>query len=104
MSNTRSSPLKQRVPHSTNLTAKVGSTEPRRSAFSIGDRVRLSALGTSRCPRLANKVGFIVGLSVYVNSVAVLLDGNKSPRTIHGAYLEALMGHADELVLGTLEP
>ena len=75
-----------------------------KSDFSLGDRVRLSALGATRCPRLAGKTGIVVGRSMYVSSVAVLLDGNKSPITIHGAYLEALMGHADELVLGTLEP
>ena len=75
-----------------------------KSDFSLGDRVRLSALGATRCPRLAGKTGTVVGRSIYVSSVAVLLDGNKSPRTIHGAYLEALMGQADELVSATLEP
>lgn len=68
-----------------------------KSDFSLGDRVRLSALGAIRCPRLAGKTGTIVGRSVYVNSVAVLLDGNKTSRTIHGAYLEAVKGHVDEL-------
>ena len=75
-----------------------------KSEFSLGDRVRISALGAIRCPRLAGKTGTVVGRSIYVNSVAVLLDGNKSPRTIHGAYLEMLVGHTDELVLGALEP
>lgn len=71
-----------------------------KSDFSLGVRVRLSALGAIRCPRLAGKTGTVVGRSVYVNSVAVLLDGNKSPRTIHRTYLESLMGQADELALG----
>ena len=61
-----------------------------KSDFSLGDRVKLSALGEMRCQRLAGKTGTVVGRSVYVNSVAVLFDGNKSPSTIHGAYLEAL--------------
>ena len=91
MGNTRSGSLKQRFPRSTNLTAKVGSAEPRRSAFSIGDRVQMSALGTSRCPRLANKTGTIVGLSVYVNSVSVQFDGNKSQSTFHCDYLEVIL-------------
>ena len=46
--------------------------------FSLGDRVRLSALGAVRCPRLAGKVGTVIGRSVYVNSVAVVLDGTRS--------------------------
>jgi len=70
-----------------------------KSDFSPGDRVKLSALGEIRCPRLAGKTGTVVGRSIYVNSVAVLLDGNKSPRTIHGAYLEAVRGHVDERFL-----
>lgn len=70
-----------------------------KSDFSLGDRVRISALGAERCPRLAGKTGTVVGRSIYVNSVAVLLDGNKSPRTIHGAYLEAVGGLVDELIL-----
>jgi hypothetical protein len=60
------------------------------SDFSIGDRVQLSALGASRCPRLADKTGTIVGQSsIYVNCARVLLDGNKSPTTVHRDYLEA---------------
>jgi hypothetical protein len=72
--------------------------------FSLGDRVRLSALGALRCPRLAGKVGTVVGRSVYVNSVAVILDGTTSRRTIHCAYLEVLMDHPNERVHAPLEP
>ena len=62
------------------------------SDFSIGDRVQLSAFGASRCPRLADKTGTIVGQSsVYVNCARVLLDGNKSPTTVHRDYLEAIL-------------
>jgi len=75
-----------------------------KSDFSLGDRVRLSALGAIRCPRLAGRrTGTVVGRSIYVNSVAVLLDGNKSPGTIHGAYLETVPGHVDEQFLTALE-
>ena len=70
------------------------------SDFSLGDRVKLSALGAIRCPRLASKIGTVVGRSVYVNSVAVLLDGNKSPRTIHAAYLETVKHCSDVPFLG----
>ena len=72
--------------------------------FSLGDRVRLSALGAVRCPRLAGKIGTVVGRSVYVNSVVVILDGTKSRRTIHSAYLELLMEHLDGRVHVPLEP
>ena len=50
------------------------------------------------------KTGTVVGRSIYVSSVAVLLDGNKSPITIHGAYLEAVTGHVDEPFRRALEP
>jgi hypothetical protein len=59
--------------------------------FSIGDRVRLSGLGASRCPRLANKVGTIVGSSIYANSVSIRFDGNRSSSTLHGDYIEAII-------------
>jgi hypothetical protein len=64
-------------------------------ALSIGVRVRMSALGALRCSRLAEKTGTIVGGSVYVNSVSVLFDGNKSPTTIHREYVEALLPALD---------
>jgi hypothetical protein len=64
-------------------------------ALSIGVRVRMSALGALRCSRLAEKPGTIVGGSVYVNSVSVLFDGNKSPTTIHREYVEALLPALD---------
>jgi hypothetical protein len=62
-----------------------------KSQFSIGDRVQISALGASRCPRIADKTGTIVGRSVYVSCARVLLDGNKSPITVHRDYLEAIL-------------
>ena len=67
-----------------------------KSDFSLSDRVRLSALGKRRCPRLAGKTGTVVGRSIYVNSVAVLFDGNKVPRTIHGAYLQSTKENVDD--------
>ena len=60
------------------------------SDFSIGDRVRISALGTSRSPRLADRTGTIVGRGSYTNSFVVLLDGNKTTSTFHHDYLEAI--------------
>jgi hypothetical protein len=62
-----------------------------KSNFSIGDRVQMSALGTLRCPRHADKTGTIVGRSIYVNCARVLLDGNKSPISVHCDYLDAVL-------------
>ena len=59
--------------------------------FSIGDRVQMSVLGASRCPRHADKKGTIVGRSIYVNCARVLLDGNKSPISVHCGYLDAIL-------------
>lgn len=58
--------------------------------FSIGSRFRISALGAARCPRLANKLGTIVGKSNYPSSVSVLFDGNKSTSKLHRDYIERI--------------
>ena len=58
--------------------------------FSIGDRVRVSAAGATRSPRLADRTGIIVGRGVYKNSYVVLFDGNKTTTTFHGDYLEPI--------------
>lgn len=59
-----------------------------------GDRVRVSALGASRCARLAGKMGTVVGGSVYASSFQVRFDGNKCASTLHRDYLEVLT-HVD---------
>lgn len=89
--NARQGGVKNRSQHSTNVIGKVGWAELRKSGFSIGDRVQISALGASRCPRLSNRTGTIVGRSMYVNSVGVLFDGNKSSSTVHCDYLESIL-------------
>ena len=58
--------------------------------FSIGDRVRMNALGAMRCVRLANKTGTIVGRCQYANSVSVRFDGNRSSSTFHRDYVELI--------------
>lgn len=60
------------------------------SELSIGDRVRVSPLGASRCPRLASKSGTVVGRSIYANSVSIRFDGNKSKSTLHRDYVETI--------------
>jgi hypothetical protein len=56
--------------------------------FNLGDRVRVSALGALRCPRLAGKIGTVVGRSIYKTSFSVRIDGNKTSSTIYGDYIE----------------
>ena len=58
--------------------------------ITIGSRVRMSPLGAERCPSLADKLGTVVGGSVYNNSVSIRFDGNKSPITLHQNYLEVI--------------
>lgn len=59
--------------------------------FSIGDRVQISKLGASRCPRLAGRAGVIVGRSIYAHSVSVQFDGNKTKSTFHQDYLQRIV-------------
>jgi hypothetical protein len=54
----------------------------------IGDRFQISPRGALRHPRLAGKIGTIVGKSIYVNSFSVRIDGNRSTSTLHRDYLE----------------
>ena len=64
--------------------------------LSIGDRVQISTLGATRCPRLAGKAGVVVGRSIYTNSVSVRFDGNRTSSTFHRDYLQ--------VVLAAIEP
>ena len=59
--------------------------------FSIGDRVQISKLGASSCPRLAGRAGVIVGRSIYTHSVSVQFDGNKTKSTFHQDYLQRIV-------------
>lgn len=58
--------------------------------FTIGDRIRLTAIGASRCPGLAEKAGTIVGRSIYANSAQVRFDGKLTASTLHHSYLEPI--------------
>ena len=64
---------------------------PHEVRFFDWDRVQMSALGAARCPRHADKTGTIVGRSIYVNCARLLLDGNKSPISVHCEYLDAIL-------------
>ena len=61
--------------------------------YNVGVRVKLSALGKERCPRLSNKTGTLVGPGIYANSVVIVVDGNRTSSTIHATYLESIQDH-----------
>jgi hypothetical protein len=55
----------------------------------LGQRIQLSALGRSRCPRIKVQTGVIVGEPLG-RGVRVILDGSKTPITLHKSYVECL--------------
>jgi hypothetical protein len=59
-------------------------------AFTIGARFKMSELGATRCPRLASKVGTVVGIKSRYGSVSVCFDGNKSGTLLHRDYIEVI--------------
>jgi len=59
-------------------------------SIAIGSRVRMSALGAARCPRIADKEGIIVGEGRYSNSLRILFDGSKLPVSLHRDYIEQI--------------
>jgi hypothetical protein len=56
----------------------------------IGNRFKMSRLGSARSPILAGKEGILIGEGRYYRSVRVLFDGNKSPTTLHWDYIELI--------------
>lgn len=61
------------------------SETPEIPSLQVGDRVRLSALGRERSPKMA-KTGLIV--HAIGSSFDVLMDGSKLPVRLHRTYLE----------------
>jgi hypothetical protein len=58
------------------------------SELKPGMRIRLSALGRARSPRMKVHTGVIVGLTDGREGVRVVMDGSKSPITLHESYIE----------------
>jgi hypothetical protein len=71
--------------------------------ITIGSRVRMSALGAERCPRLAEKIGTVVGGSIYNNSVSIRFDGKKSAVTLHRNYIEGIATYDPASIATTQE-
>ena len=53
----------------------------------LGQRIRLTALGKARSPRIRVHTGVIVGEPVG-RGVRIILDGSKTPITLHKSYIE----------------
>jgi hypothetical protein len=62
----------------------------KRVALQVGDRVKMSALGSKRSPVLAKKVGTITGVRRDSRAIFVRFDGNRTPTTLHRDYIEPL--------------
>jgi hypothetical protein len=56
----------------------------------IGERVKLTALGKERSPRIAEKVGTVIRRTPYSSIVGVLFDGNRLSTSIHKDYIEPI--------------
>jgi hypothetical protein len=59
-----------------------------------GTRIRLNALGTERCPKLATRTGIIVDFTRTKSGYMVRLDGTKSVRNLHWTYVMPI-DHSD---------
>jgi hypothetical protein len=57
--------------------------------FKVGDRVRLSAIGLERSPRMSRNGGVIVGLTISGSAYRVLFDDKKIAILLHKSYLIA---------------
>jgi hypothetical protein len=62
----------------------------KRVALQVGDRVKMSALGSKRSPVLAKKIGTITGVRRDSRTIFVRFDGNRTPTTLHRDYIEPL--------------
>jgi len=64
------------------------STVKRNGDKNPSKRIRLSALGKERSPRIKTHTGIIVGKTPGSDTVRILLDGHKLPITLHKSYIE----------------
>lgn len=57
--------------------------------IAVGTRFRISKLGAVRCPKLADKIGIVVGLSRRTTGITVLFDGDRRPTCLHMGYISS---------------
>jgi hypothetical protein len=56
----------------------------------VGDRIKMSALGSERSPLLARKFGTITGVRRDSRTIFVRFDGNRTTTTLHRDYIEPI--------------
>lgn len=79
--------LKDQAPLRTKVVVHKNSR--RNPAFRLGDRVRLSALGRNKSPRLMSESGTVIA-EIPGNVVRLMIDGRVDPITLHVSYVEKL--------------
>jgi len=57
--------------------------------FSVGDRVRLSAIGLERSPRMSRRGGVVIGITGSGNAYRVRFDDKKLAILLHKSYIVA---------------
>jgi hypothetical protein len=58
------------------------------SELKPGTRIQLSALGRARSPRMKVHTGVVVGKTYGSEGVRIIMDGSKTPITLHESYIE----------------
>jgi hypothetical protein len=66
---------------------EIADMQDNEAPFKPGERIRLSALGKERCPKL-NRTGVVIGPAGRSDAIRVLIDGRKTPMTLHASYVE----------------
>jgi hypothetical protein len=57
--------------------------------IAVGTRFKISELGAVRCPKLADKIGIVVGLSRHNTGITVLFDGERRPTCLHRGFISS---------------
>ncbi|WP_369722414.1 hypothetical protein AB8Z38_36785 [Bradyrhizobium sp. LLZ17] len=60
-----------------------------RDTIAVGTRFKINKLGAVRCPKLAKKVGIVVGLSRQSTGITVLFDGDARPSCLYRGYISS---------------
>ena len=61
-----------------------------RRKLQVGDRIKMSGLGSERSPVLAIKVGTVTGIRSDSRTIFVRFDGNRTTTTLHRDYIEPI--------------
>ena len=62
----------------------MSSSSSIKDEFAIGSRIEVKS---SAGPRLSGKTGTVIGIGYHPESLRIVLDGSKSPITLHFTYL-----------------